>query len=206
MKHVYLLLLFLGTFTPCFCQDEIGKIVLSSGDKTFSMFNKRMHHFEVTEDRKGDSMKFYTTSIKGALISANSNLFKIIPTKIKTTRIGQDSVIKYFETRYPKYSSPVSIRSSDISLLTIQSKSAYRCQVAGAFFIIAGSLAVSLIAPLACIDYRNGQMNSNVYYKFVAVGLGCFAVGLPLVYSSYERKFNLKRSKGSKEKVWEIVK
>lgn len=70
----------------------------------------------------------------------------------------------------------------------------------GQFISGASAITTLLIAPLASINYRNGNFNQKRYYRIAGGGLAGFTIGVPLSLFNTEKKYHLSYKNGQKSK------
>jgi hypothetical protein len=189
-----------------FSQEDSKQIFLKSNKSTYTINSKRCNYIRLTLNQEGDSLKYFITSIQGQLFTISPNEIGLIPKYSKILKISNDCLKTKTETKYPANSNPIVFPVDKINVLSYQSNAANSCLVVGGILTVIGSLTTIIVAPLVSIDYKTGNINSQLYYKVAAVGLGLGIISIPLFIFSKEKKFYLKGSKSSKEKTWQIVK
>jgi hypothetical protein len=204
--HLPFLLFFLFSTAISFSQKDEKRIFLKSNKSTFTIKSERCNYIRLTFNQEGDSLKYFTTSIKGQLLSASPSEISLTPAYLKTIKISNDCFNQKTETTYPQNSNSIAFKVDKINVLSYQSNAANGCLVAGAILTFIGSLTTLIVAPLVSIDYKTGAINSQRYYKVAAIGLGLGIVSIPLFVLSKEKKFFLKASKDSKRKTWQVIK
>jgi hypothetical protein len=207
MRSVFsVLFFFLISTVISFAQNGEKRIFLKSGKSTFTIKSERCNYIRLTFYQEGDSLKYYTTSIKGQLLTASPIEISLTPNYSKSIKVRNDCFNQNSETTYPLNAGPITFKVNEINVLSYQTNAASSCLVIGGILTLIGSVTTLIIAPLLSIDYKTGNFNSQHYYTIAAVGLGMGVVSIPLFIFSKEKKFFLKQPKGLKGKTWQIIK
>jgi len=199
------LLLFLLPAVISFSQPRETWIFLKSGKSTFTIKSEKCSYIKLTFNQEGDSLRYFTTSIQGQLVSATPTDITLIPASSQTMKVSHDCFRQRTETWYPQKSEPVVFPADKINVLSYQSNAASNGLAVGGALIIIGSLVTGIIAPLTSINFKTGKINSRQYAAIAAAGLGLGIISIPICILSVDKVFNLKASKNSKRETWEIV-
>lgn len=71
---------------------------------------------------------------------------------------------------------------------------------------IASAITTFIVAPLASINFNNGNFNKNRFYSIAGSGLIGLSVGIPLIILGRERYYNLTTPNGIKDKKYWYLK
>ncbi|MES2617140.1 MAG: hypothetical protein V4613_04630 [Bacteroidota bacterium] len=71
---------------------------------------------------------------------------------------------------------------------------------------IASAITTFIVAPLASINFNNGNFNKNRFYSIAGSGLIGISVGIPLIVLGRERYYNLTTPNGIKDKNYWYLK
>ena len=196
LPFLFLLLPFLGTAQQLHrihpnayflinCSDSGRKVLLSDNGEIHLLFHNHLDD---------DKLEYRDIDLSGKLneINDSSLHFRLFEESIhliygdgtisdyhKNFHLGQDSTlpeirtIKLSELQYLQYNSPFKSSLND----------------ATSPILALSTITALLVAPLVSIKYKNGQFNSNRYYKWAAGGLIGVSVSIPVVLLTRPKKY-----------------
>lgn len=68
-----------------------------------------------------------------------------------------------------------------------------------------GLIATTVAAPLASIDYKEGEIKSDLYFGIAGAGLATAVLGYTLAFGPGARKYYLCDVCSDKKKIWKII-
>jgi hypothetical protein len=174
-------------------------------------FKPEMHLKITTLLEKTDSTKS-TMFYDGRFLGAAGDSIKI---RVTETRMAKSFTSGVYEQRtFPKkyYDSIpgeldlMKVAVTDIDMLRYQKKGLEKISAAEDVLLF-GSLALLILSPFICYNYKDGEFNSDLYQYF---GLGCTAgiiVGFGLQAAGGEHELLFDQAfKSKKKKVWTFEK
>ncbi|MCO6478775.1 MAG: hypothetical protein J5I94_19225 [Phaeodactylibacter sp.] len=158
---------------------------------------------------EGPELAFGYRLLKGQLKDTNRGLIRVLPVdEEKTLRfsngLSRKEDIEYTDIRNVP---PISLPITDISHITYRKKGAKDWSNMGALITTLGALSALVVAPLASIDYSEGKMNSDLYFRWAGYSLGLTGVGVAMIIGGKKRHFDIQRpGQAAGKGLWVIEK
>jgi len=96
-----------------------------------------------------------------------------------------------------------SIKLKDLNLLTYNSSSRESFNSMGSMIMAFSDIALLFVAPLASINFKNGDFNSQKYFSIAGASLTGIAVSIPILIFSKEKKYKMiLKNKVKDKKYW----
>jgi hypothetical protein len=206
MKRTYsIILVFLLIVSIGNGQTKTNSIKITNGKRTKEFLYNQGNFLEfVFPDSKDSNVSIYR-SVQGTITKITKDSLILHLTLDYIIQRNQDYL--QIETRkiYQNPTEYLKLRFDQLSQINYQSKNSNNWVEIGASSILLGSLISLILAPLISINYKTGQVNSTRYITCASIGLAFVAIGIPIVASSKEKKFYLKKDHAPKNsKIWRI--
>ncbi len=158
---------------------------------------------------EGPDLVFGYRLLKGRLKDTNRGLIRVLPVDEEKTLRFSNGLSKKEEIEYTSIRNvpPISLPIADINHIRYRNKGAKDWSNMGGLITTLGALSALVIAPLASIDYSEGKINSDLYFRWAGYSLGLTGAGVAMIIGGKKRHFDIQRPGQAAEKgLWVIEK
>jgi len=162
-------------------------------------------HLTLRLNRQG--VDFGQRVIHGKLDTVEGRLIKVLPKEEVQTMILDNGLKKVTTTEYEnlKGLKPLSVEVAGLEEVAYRGKNGLKWDGLGGLLTTLGGLSALVAAPLASINYSNGDFNQDLYYQWAGYSLAATGAGVAILLVNKKKKYTIQQN-GQKadKKRWKV--
>jgi hypothetical protein len=201
LRYCFILLLGLA-----FCHSAFGQLVLknTATQKTKTLPLGGEVRLTIDMDQSGVD---YKRVLEGELTSVQSQLIKVLPKEEEQHLLLDNGLIKTTTIEYEALIGlrPLAIEIEGLQEVAYRGKNGLAWDGLGGLLTILGGLSTLVVAPLASINYSNGDFNQDRYYQWAGYSLAATGVGIGILIVNGKKKYAIQAAgQAPNKQLWKI--